>query len=86
MAKHKIAVAEVGGQETWQRIEMGFAVVGSSAQVCDQTTDRIIELIDELDLGRRVDLQRDRLAFGEQDRPSLPLHGWTPDFGTGDER
>ena len=64
-AKLKVVIAEVGGQETWQRIDLGFAVVGPDGGFCDSRADDGIRMIDELDLGRRVDLQRARSNFGE---------------------
>ena len=84
MAKHKIRVAEIGGQDTWQRVELGFAVVGSDGQICEQSADRIVEFIDDLDLGRRIDLQRDRLTFGENRGHQLEQDDWMPDFTAGD--
>jgi len=85
-AKHKVSLAEVGGQDTWQRVDLGFAVVGSDARLCDGKADEVVRLIEELDLGRRVDLQREQLRFGEERDLELNLHEWVPDFAKGEIR
>jgi len=85
-AKHKVSLAEVGGQDTWQRIDLGFAVVGSDGRVCDGKADEILRLVDDLDLGRRVDLQRERIPFGQERELDLSLLDWVPDFAKDEVR
>jgi uncharacterized protein len=36
-----VSVAEVGGQDTWQRASLGFAVVASEAHIAESTIDEI---------------------------------------------
>src|SRR3546814_2672006 len=36
-----VSVAEVGGQDTWQRAELGFAVVASSAGQAEAVIDEV---------------------------------------------
>lgn len=36
-----VSAAEVGGQDTWQRAELGFAVVASSARIAEETVDEL---------------------------------------------
>lgn len=36
-----VATAEVGGQDTWQRATLGFAVVASSVRVATETIDAV---------------------------------------------
>ena len=36
-----VSAAEVGGQDTWQRAALGFAVVASDAGVAEATIDEI---------------------------------------------
>src|SRR3546814_16170177 len=42
-AQHRfgVSVAEVGGQDTWQRAELGFAVVASSAGQAEAVIDEV---------------------------------------------
>jgi uncharacterized protein YlxP (DUF503 family) len=36
-----VSAAEVGGQDTWQRATLGFAVVGSEGRIVQQTVDEL---------------------------------------------
>ena len=36
-----VSAAEVGGQDTWQRATLGFAVVSSEARIAEETLDEI---------------------------------------------
>jgi uncharacterized protein YlxP (DUF503 family) len=36
-----VSAAEVGGQDTWQRATLAFAVVASEARIAEQTLDEI---------------------------------------------
>ena len=42
-ARHRfgISVAEVGAQDSWQRAQVGFAVVASSARQADEVLDDV---------------------------------------------
>jgi uncharacterized protein YlxP (DUF503 family) len=42
-ARHRFGVsaAEVGGQDTWQRASLGFAIVASEARLVEDTLDAI---------------------------------------------
>lgn len=39
--RFRVSVAEVGGQDTWQRATLGFAVVGSEAHIVESIVDEI---------------------------------------------
>jgi uncharacterized protein YlxP (DUF503 family) len=38
------SVAEVGGQDTWQRVTLGIAVAGSSAAAVDRVIERLVPM------------------------------------------
>ena len=42
-ARHRFGVsaAEVGGQDTWQRASLGFAIVASEARLVEETLDAL---------------------------------------------
>ncbi|MFP5489729.1 MAG: DUF503 domain-containing protein [Acidimicrobiia bacterium] len=42
-ARHRfeVSAAEVGGQDTWQRATLGFAIVASEARIASETVDAI---------------------------------------------
>ena len=39
--RFNVSVAEVGGQDTWQRATLGFAVVASEARLAEEVLDAI---------------------------------------------
>jgi hypothetical protein len=45
-----IAVAEVGGQDTWQRALLGLAATGSDAARVRQVLERAVAFVEELHL------------------------------------
>lgn len=71
-ARFKLHVAEVGGQDTWQRAQLGFAVVGSEMQVVESIADEVVRSIQSSVEGEVVSIDREVLRYGEDDfvRPS----------------
>jgi uncharacterized protein len=65
-ARFKLHVAEVGGQDTWQRVVLGFAVVGSDAQRSGQLADEVVRAIQSLAEGecQLIAVDRDNIRFG----------------------
>ena len=47
-SKFNAAVAEVGGQGTWQVAELGVSVVSSSTTHAGEMLDRVVRFIEEL--------------------------------------
>lgn len=45
-----LAVAEVGGQDTWQRVVLGMTGVGSDAQTVRRVLERALAFIEDLHL------------------------------------
>ena len=66
-ARFKLHVAEVGGQDTWQRAQLGFAVVGSDAQVVESIADEVIRSIESSVEGQVVSVDREVLRYGAHD-------------------
>jgi uncharacterized protein YlxP (DUF503 family) len=70
-----VAVAEVGGQDTWQRALLGLAATGSDARQVRQVLERAVAYIEELHLaevtGSDVEILRlphaERWSGGEDD-------------------
>jgi len=63
-ARLKVRVAEVGGQDTWQRAVLGCAVVGSDRRTIESVRDDVVRGIEAADAGEIVDVARDLLVFG----------------------
>ena len=49
-SRFNVSVAEVGGQDTWQRAVLGLSVSGSERVRVRQTLDRVLAFIDSLHL------------------------------------
>ena len=66
-ARFKLHVAEVGGQDTWQRAVLGFAVVGSDAQKAGQLADEVVRAIQGLAEADVISVDRDMMRFGDEE-------------------
>ena len=72
-----VAVAEVGGQDTWQRALLGLAATGSDAVKVRQVLERAVAFIEELHLAEVTgsDVEILRLPHAER---------WSDDDDTGE--
>ena len=68
-ARFKLHVAEVGGQDTWQRAVLGFAAVGADAQKVGQIADEVVRAIQSLveGEGQLIAIDRDTIRVGGED-------------------
>jgi uncharacterized protein YlxP (DUF503 family) len=48
--RFNLAVAEVGGQDTWQRVQLGLTATGSDAVAVRGVLERAVRFIEELHL------------------------------------
>ena len=53
-SRFNLSVAEVGGQETWQRAVLGLAAAGSDRSFVRRQLERAVEFIDEQHLAERL--------------------------------
>ncbi|HKE14390.1 MAG TPA: DUF503 domain-containing protein [Kofleriaceae bacterium] len=63
-ARFKLHVAEVGGQDTWQRAVLGFALVGGDAQKVSQLADEVLRAIESMAEGE-LSVEREMVHFGD---------------------
>ena len=60
--RFNVSVAEVGGQETWQRAVIGLSLVGNDEAVVRRSLSKALELVDEMHLaevlGSELELMR----------------------------
>jgi len=75
-----LAVAEVGGQDTWQRVVLGMTAVGSDARVVRRVLDRAIAFVEELRLAEVRNSDVEILSLPEE-QESLVL--WEEDSQPG---
>ena len=52
--RFNLAVAEIGGQDTWQRAVLGLSVVGGDAVNVRKVLDRALDFIEDLHLAEVV--------------------------------
>jgi len=53
--RFNVSVAEVGGQDTWQRVELGLALVTNEAADARRRLEQVIDFIAELHLAEVID-------------------------------
>ncbi len=79
--RFNVSVAEVGGQETWQRAVVGIAWVGNDEGVVRRGLQKTLEFVDEMHLaellGSEIELMRLPLEAGafEAEEDSGDLFG-----------
>lgn len=56
-ARFKVAVAEVGAQDLWQRIELGFAFCGNDGGHVRNQIDTVARFVESLGLAEVVDVR-----------------------------
>ncbi len=71
--RFNLSVAEVGGQDTWQRCVLGLTTAGADETAVRRVLDRALDFIENLHLAEITGSDVDLLA--------LPLEegGWEPD-------
>jgi uncharacterized protein YlxP (DUF503 family) len=65
--RYNVSVAEVGGQDTWQRAVLGVSATGNEASGVRRALERVIEFIESLHLAevRATDVELLDLPQGE---------------------
>ena len=62
-----VHVAEVDGQDTWQRAVLGFALVGSDRAKLMALQSKVMDMILASDVGLIVSDSRDCLTYGDME-------------------
>jgi uncharacterized protein YlxP (DUF503 family) len=65
-ARFSINVAEVGGQDTWQRAVLGFSVVGIDRGHVESALDEVVRFVESAGLAQLYDDEREVLTFGDR--------------------
>jgi uncharacterized protein YlxP (DUF503 family) len=68
-AKFNAAVAEVSGQDTWQRSAVGIVVVGNEGRHVQSMVDTIVGFVEGLYVAQILDRQVEILTYGEEHGP-----------------
>lgn len=72
-AKFNAGAAEIGSQDLWQRLELGFVVCSADAAHVHNQLDEIGRFVDRLGLAEIVDARREIMNLN--DMPWQPIWG-----------
>lgn len=76
-SRYNVSVAEVGGQDTWQRAVLGVAATGLDARSVRRTLERVVDYVESLHLAevRASDVEILDLPYAENagDGDDTPL-------------
>jgi uncharacterized protein YlxP (DUF503 family) len=75
--RFNVSVAEVGGQGTWQRVELGLTSAGADASVVRARLEKAVDFIADLGLAEVIDQEVEVVA--------TPLAGYASWAGDEDE-
>ena len=82
-SRFNLAVTEVGGQDTWQRLEIGFAMVGNEARYVENTLEKVVRFIEGMDVAEIAAEERETLRYGELWEAGAaeigPAEDWVPE-------
>jgi len=56
-SRFNVAVAEIGSNDKWQKIELGFSTVGNDRRHIDSSLSHVLEFLDSLCLAQIVDTE-----------------------------
>jgi uncharacterized protein YlxP (DUF503 family) len=69
-ARFHLALSEVGAQDTWQRVVLGFALVSSDRSVVENSLGDVVGFIESMGLASVAGDEREVLTYGD-----APLSG-----------
>ncbi len=72
------AIAEVGDQDNWQSIELGFSVVSNELGFTQAMVQKILGFIDHLAVAKMTDDEQDYIQYGEEAFDTGSAH-WEPE-------
>lgn len=64
-ARFDVSVAEVDGQDTWQRAVLGLALVGSDGRLLESRLDELVRFVEGLGQGELYHVDRETLTMGD---------------------
>jgi uncharacterized protein YlxP (DUF503 family) len=63
--KFRLVLSEVGGQDTWQRADLGFAVVTRSRDQAEDAVASVLGFVDSLGMAERIHARHEITAYGD---------------------
>lgn len=76
-ARFHVSICEVGGQDTWQRIGLGFALVSTDRRKVESLVGEMVAAIEAMGLAEVVGDERDIMSYGGEPMalPGRPMRG-----------
>lgn len=71
-ARFNVSVAEVDGQDLWQKAVLGLSVVANERRHADEQMEKIIHFIEEMYVAPLVSRETEVVTFGDQLYASRP--------------
>jgi uncharacterized protein YlxP (DUF503 family) len=62
--RFRLNLAEVGGLDTWQRADLGFALVGIDRDGVNEAIDAVVGFVEAMGVAEVTDVERDLLTYG----------------------
>lgn len=75
-ARFNVAVAEVGSNDLWQRLELGFAVCGNETAHVQRQMDEIGRFVERQALAEVVDVRVEIMNLKDMTWAPLARGGW----------
>lgn len=66
-SRFEISIAEVGDQDLWQSIRLGFSLVGSDGRLIRSIMDRVVDFIEDLRLCEVLSVDLEILHFSDHE-------------------
>ncbi len=77
--KFNVAIAEVGDQDAWQQMSLGFAVVANERGFVQAMVDKIVDYIDSLGVAKLINDEKDLITYGDGEMTGDDFTHWEPD-------
>jgi len=77
--KFNVAIAEVGDQDAWQQMALGFAVVANERGFVQEMVEKIINYIDALGVAKLVSDEKDFVNYGDGEMTGEDYKHWEPE-------
>jgi uncharacterized protein YlxP (DUF503 family) len=77
-SRYDIKLSEIASQDSWQRIELGFAVVTAEAGKAEEAVAAVVTFVDDLGLAQLIGQRRELVGLDEPAARPPDLDGWVP--------
>jgi uncharacterized protein YlxP (DUF503 family) len=62
--KFNVSIAEIGDQDVWQTLHLGFAAVSSDQQYLEGLMSQVVDFVDNMNLAEMTDCQTKIIQVG----------------------